>query len=489
MNLNQLQKIPRNYIIQLLKINFILFISSDIIKTDSVFYINMRWIILDLIIAFCITFILLVLSVFKGIFLAYPLMVSILLFFIIALKRGYRGADILKMAYRGGKKSLLVIRIFILIGAIIPIWMASATVPAMVYYGIELIRPNLFILSSFLISCFVSFLIGTSLGTAGIVGTPLMVMARSGGVNLAAAAGAIIAGAFFGDRCSPMSSSASFVSFLTDTNIYDNIKNMFKTSIVPFVISAAFYLSVSRVFPMHSSANNINNEILKAFNLNLIVLVPALVIIVFSVFKADVKISMSVSIITALIISISMQHQTLFNCVKFILLGYNLDKSSPLYVIIRGGGIFSMLKTSLIVFLASAFAGIVEESKMLNYIENITKKASSRYMVFRNVFITSLFASIVGCSQIFAVMLTDMLNKNSYEKNNLDNSCAALDLENTAIMLSALIPWNLALLAPMMILGTDVSCIPYLMYIYLLPVCNLLYLKFYKDFDSTSQII
>lgn len=435
---------------------------------------------MDLIIAFTITFILLILSVYKGIFLAYPLMAGILLFSIAALKRGYSSADILKMAYRGGKKSFIVIRVFILIGAIISIWMCSGTVPAIVYYGIMLIRPNVFILCAFLISCVVSFLIGTSVGTSGIVGTALMVMARSGSVNLAAAAGAIIAGAYFGDRCSPMSSSASFVAFLTETNIYDNIKNMFKTSLVPFFVSVVFYILVSQAFPLQNSTNNINVQILRVYNINLIVLAPVLVVIIFSLLKVDVKTSMLVSIVTALIISILMQHQTILNCIKFMIFGYSLDKSSALSPIIKGGGIISFLKTCLIIFLASAFGGIAEETKMLNNIENITKKANSRYTIFKNVFITSIFASIVGCSQTFAVMLTHMLNKKSYMKNGLDNSCAALDLENTAIMLSALVPWNMALLAPMMILGINVSCIPYLMYIYLLPICNLLYYKFYK---------
>ena len=127
---------------------------------------------------------------------------------------------------------------------------------------------------------------------------------------------------------------------------------------------------------------------------------------------------------------------------------------------------------------------------MLSGIENITKKADSRYAIFRNVFITSIFASAVGCSQTFAVMLTHILNKKSYVKNNLSNSYTAIDLENTAIMLSALVPWNMALLAPMTILGIGVSCIPYLIYIYLLPVFTLISfgLKKHQNINSRSNI-
>ena len=401
---------------------------------------------LDLIIAFIVTFILLLFSVVKGIFLAYPLMAALILFIVVAFKRGNTFKSILSMALTGGKKSFIVITVLILIGVITSIWMASGTVPAIVYYGIKLLRPNVFILSAFLISCFVSFLIGTSLGTCSTVGIALMVIARSGDANLAATAGAIISGAYFGDRCSPMSSSASLVSYLTDTNIYKNIKNMFATSIVPFGISVIFYAIVSGVFPLHNSTNVINNEILNTFNINILVLLPALIIFIFSALKINVKKAMMVSIIIALLLSIFVQHETLINCLKFMVFGYNTDKSNPLYTIIKGGGIISMLRTSLIVFIASALAGVIEGSRMLTVIENLTLKANSRYEVFRNVVITSVFAATLGCSQLFAVMLTHMLNKKAYENNGLGNSLLAIDLENTAIMISALIPWNIALL-------------------------------------------
>jgi NhaC family Na+:H+ antiporter len=445
--------------------------------------------ILDLIIAFIVTFGLLLFSVFKGIFLAYPLIAGLTIFILVAIRRGNALKQVLFMAFIGGKKSFIVIKIFILIGAITSIWMASGTVPALVYYGIQLLRPNVFILSAFLTSCFVSFLIGTSIGTTGTIGIALMVVAKGGDVNVAATAGAIISGAYFGDRCSPMSSSASLVAYLTETNIYENIKNMFKTSMAPFIISIIFYAIVSTIYPLHSSAIGLNNEIAKAFNVNIIVLLPALVILIFSVLKINVKTSMLVSIITAFLLSIFIQQESLINCIKFILFGFGMDKSSPLYSILKGGGIIAMLKTSLVIFVGSAFAGVIEGSKVLNRVEAITLKADSRYVVFLNLTIISLLTAAVGCSQVFAVMLTHMLDKKAYEKNKLDNSFLAIDLENTAIMISALIPWNIALLAPLIILGANASCMPYLFYIYMVPLTNLILIRFKSNKNSSTKPI
>lgn len=426
---------------------------------------------MDVVVAFIITFLLLIFSVYMGIFVAYPLMIGFVLLFILSVRRGYSFRDILIMAYNGGKKSFIILKIFILIGAITSIWMASGTVPAIVYYGIMLINPSLFILSAFLISCFVSILIGTSFGTVGTVGIALMVIARGGGVNLAAAGGAIIAGAYFGDRCSPMSSSASLVALLTKTNIYDNIKNMLKTSILPFIISIIFYTIISLIFPLHNTAKVINNEIVKAFNVNIVVLIPALIIIAFTLFKINVKISMRVSIAAAFLLSIFMQNNTVLESVKFIISGYRMDKISPLYNIIKGGGIISMLKTALVVLISSSFGGIFEGTGILDYVKHIIQKSSLKHGNFKTMILTSLFSSAFGCTQALAVILTHMLSEKAYEKNK---SIFAVDLENTAIVIAALIPWNIALLVPMTNLGVNASCIPYLFYLYILPITNLI---------------
>lgn len=431
---------------------------------------------MELIIAFIISFFLLILSAFRGIFPAYPLMISFVLFFIVAVRRGYSLKDVFGMARNGGKKAFIVIEIFILIGTITAIWMAAGTVSAIVYYGIKLINPNLFILSTFLISCCVSTLIGTSFGTVGTVGIALMVIARSGGVSIAATAGAIIAGAYFGDRCSPMSSSASLIAHLTETNIYENIKNMIKTSIVPFFISIILYTLVSFRFPLGNISSSINNEIAKAFNINIIALIPAFIIIVFAVFKVNVKASMFISIITAFLLSIFIQHNTILDSIRFIIYGYNMDKASPLYSIIKGGGILSMLKTSLVILISSALSGIFEGTNMLKRFETIN--ANSRYEVYRNITITSIISALFACSQVLAVIITHMLNKKVYEKNKIDELNFAVDLENTAIVISALIPWNIALLVPMTNLGADTSCVPYLFYLYVLPLANLVFLKY-----------
>lgn len=425
-----------------------------------------------------ITFCVLILSIYKGVFLGLPLLIGFLIFAYISWRRGFSLKDILVMSYTGGKKAFVVLKIFILIGAITAVWMAAGTVPGIVYYGIKVLNPNFFILYAFLISSLVSLLLGTSFGTVSTVGLALIVMAKGGGVNTNIAAGAIIAGAYFGDRCSPMSSSANLVANLTETNLHENIRNMFATATIPFVLSAILYAIVSFQHPLTLVESSMDIELIKSFNINWIVLLPAIIIIVLSIFKINVKISMFLSILVAAVISISLQKYPLTDISKYLLLGFYLDASNPLYTIIKGGGIVSMWKASTVVFITCSLAGIFNGTNMLKSIENILIKAKTRFELFLYTTITSLLTAAFGCNQSISVVLTSQLMAKPYKEKKADPSKLALDLENTGIVIAALIPWNIAALVPTTTMDVStIGFIPYAFYLYLVPIVNMIYFK------------
>lgn len=432
---------------------------------------------MDIAISFIFCFLLLIYSSVKGIFVGYTLMIGLLIFIVLACKRGFKLLDVMKMAYTGGKKSFIVLQIFVLIGAVTSTWMASGTVPAIVYYGMKFLNADTFIVSIFLICSMVSFLLGTSFGTVGTVGVAFMVMARGGNVNPSLAAGAIFAGAYFGDRCSPMSSSAILVANITETDSYINIKNMLKSAIVPFIISVLIYLFVSFQFPLNVGENSISIEILKTFNISIITLIPAIIILILCLMKVNVKISIIVSIIAASIISITMEHSSILDIIKYIIVGYDINSNIILSSIIKGGGILSMLKSALIVFLSSAFTGIFEGTKMLESLEEIIDKLSKRSGNFFTTIIVSIITSAFGCTQTLAVILTHMLVKKSYVQNNINKDRLALDIEDSAIIIAPLIPWNIAALVPLATLNAGTSSIIFAFYLYLIPIIKLINLK------------
>ena len=402
----------------------------------------------------------------------YPLLLGLACFILLSWKRGYPLAALGGMLLAGSRQSLVVIRIFALIGAITAVWRACGTIPFIVYHGIGLMNAQYFILSAFVLSCMVSFLLGTSFGTVGTMGVVLMVLAKSGNVNVDVTAGAIIAGAYFGDRCSPMSSSATLVAALTRTQLYLNLGNMLRTSVLPFLLSCFGYVFFSLNNPLIVGDNPIISLIPQAFDISLIVLLPAALILVLAAAKIDVKVSMGVSILTGIVIALQVQHVSVPDILQYIATGYRLEQPGLLANVIQGGGLYSMLQVSLIVLISSAYSGLFAGTGLLQDIEQTCERISRKIGVYAGTAVTSIATAAFSCNQTLAVMLTHQLTYKTYEKMKLSHYRLALDLENTVIIIAALIPWNIAGAVPAAALSADTGFIPYALYLFLVPLTN-----------------
>lgn len=433
---------------------------------------------MDILIGLVISSIMLIYSVVKDVFIGIPLTLCLFIFCTIAYKRGYSFKEIFKIAYKGGEKSFIVGKILLLIGMVTASWMASGTVEGMVYYGINLMNPRFFILYTYIICTMVSYIMGTAFGTVGTIGLSLMCIAKMGNLNPNIVAGAIVAGAYFGDRCSPMSSSANLIANLTDTDIYTNIKNMLKTTVIPVLLCILIYFLFSLKYPLNLVEKGINEEILKYYKISIIVLLPAILILVLSVFKIDVKKSMSLSIILAFIISYFYQDVGIKDFSNYIVFGYKISSDTILSSIIKGGGVVSMLSAMYITFVSCALAGVLEGTDLLSNVNKLLKNIDSRYKLFIYTCICSIITAAFGGNQSIAIVLTIQLMNEIYKEMNLDKYQFALDIENTAVLLSPLIPWNISGLIPATTLGvSSVKYIPYAFYIYLLPIINIIHLK------------
>lgn len=418
-----------------------------------------------------VTLILLIYAILNGIFVGFPLLFSTLFFFFIAKGKGASKALLWASVKTGSQKALLLLRIFVLIGVITGVWRASGTVPSIVYYGIEYMQPEWFILYAFLMTSLVSLLLGTSFGTVGTVGVAVILMARSGNVDLNLTAGAIMAGAYFGDRCSPMSSSANLVANLTDTNLYDNIKRMFKTGAIPLGLSVIGYGLLSQFAPLSQSSQEMNQQIAQTFNTHWISLIPAILILIFAAFKLDVKRSMVISILSSALIAFFLQGYSPLEILKFSVLGFNLPDGNPLAAIMVGGGILSMWKAIFIVFVSSVLANLFEKTGLLHTLDASLAKAKGHFQLYTQMLVVGTLSCAIGCNQSIAVFLSEQLMRSPYEKNGVSKSDLAIDIENTGIVIAALIPWNIAAFVPTATLGVSATAyLPYAFYLYLIPL-------------------
>jgi Na+:H+ antiporter, NhaC family len=436
----------------------------------------------QIVFVFILTFILIAVSLSQGIFVGYPLLTGLFLFSIIAFYRGTPFIHLIAYWRSGVQKSLLVIKIFLLIGGLTAAWMTAGTVPTIVFYSLQVIHPSFFYLIAFVISCLVSFLIGTSLGTAGTLGVAMMMVARSGQAHLPLAAGALIAGAYFGDRFSPMSSSANLVASITGTRLFDNLGNMSRTMPIPFLLSTLIYLIFSLRYPLQLTGTDIDRLLQMSFVIHPLALLPALVMLALSSLRIGVKRSMSLSLITAVLLAFFMQNRSPIEVLQFLLAGFTLAPSDPLYAIIRGGGLMSMVRPAIIVLASCALAEVIHGAHFLDPVIQLLLKARTRFQLFAATLVTSLVSGGFGGTQAVAVVLTAHLMQEPYRACEAGKEKLALDLEDTAIILPALIPWNIASLLPTTLLQMDrISFIPFAFFLYLLPLWNLLSYRFHHQ--------
>jgi NhaC family Na+:H+ antiporter len=314
-------------------------------------------------------------------------------------------------------------------------------------------------------------------------------MAKGSNVDPHLIAGAIIGGAYWGDRCSPMSSSANLIASITATNLYQNIRNMLVTAWLPLGISCIIYLIFSWFYPVQITDSSLLIELNQLFNLHWVTLLPAIVILVLAVFRVEVKLSMLFSIIVSVLIALFLQHYRLTQIIQFICTGFQLEQNTPIRSILLGGGILSMLKVSVIVLISTAISGLLSGTAALKIVEKFLRSIHSRSHLFSGTTLIGTGAAAFGCTQTIAILLTQELVSKKYDQVQLTADYLATDLENTVVVISPLIPWNIAGLVPATILMTDSGFIPFACYLYLIPLCNWLLLRSGKDWIQTETLL
>ena len=374
---------------------------------------------------------------------------------------------LIKKSFEGVLTVKNILLVFILIGMITVLWRASGTIAFIVYMGSKLVSPSILILLTFLLCSILSVLIGTSLGTAATMGVICASIGKAMGVNPYYVGGAVLSGIYFGDRCSPMSTSALLIAELTKTNLYTNIKLMIKTSVIPFIVTCLFYLLLGFKSTVSNISINVTEIFKQNYNLNIIVIIPAILIVILSILKINVKKTMVVSIVISFIIAMFIQRDSIVTLINYCIFGYH-HTNEKLNLMMKGGGILSMVNVSLIVGISSSYSGIFKETKMLvslkKYLKDFSKKTSSYFVIF----LSSIISGAIACNQSLGTILTNELCGELVEKQKM-----AIILENTIILLVGLIPWNIAMGVPLKTIGIGVMSGIYAFYLYFLPLWNL----------------
>lgn len=435
---------------------------------------------MDVGLAFGLSFGLLLLGAMRGVFIAYPLLLAMALFVGVLWRRGFSLRALATMGWRGSQKALPVIGVLLLIGAVTASWMAAGTVPTLVYYGLQVVTPHSLVLVAFGLASAVSLLLGTSFGTVGTVGVALMMLVAGGEASefyRSLVAGAIIAGAYVGDRASPMSSSALLIAAITRTDLYDNIRRMGRTSLLPLGLAIAIYAGFSRFAPVPLAASSLGADLAAEFRLGLVTLLPAGVMVLLALRRVPVQRAMVASTATAIAVAVAYQHSSGGQVLQYLLTGFHLEADSPLTAIVLGGGVAAMVRVSLVVVISTAFVGIFAETRLLHQVERSLERVKTPGDRLWATTLVGTLSAAFGCTQTIAILLTQQLLDPTYRRTCAPPPALALDLENTVVVIAPLIPWNIAGLVPATVLGVNAGFIPFACYLYLLPLLGLIWVK------------
>ena len=399
----------------------------------------------------------------------YALGVGLVVFGAYAKIKKHSFKSIIGMIFNGIKTSKNILINFLLIGLLTASWRFGGTIAFIITSASELISPQIFVLMTFLLNALVSFLMGTSFGTSATMGVICMTMAKSMGLDPVIVGGAMLSGALWGDRCSPVSTSALLVSELTKTDIFTNIKNMFRTAAIPTAITCLIYLFLGISAETQGAVPDLKAMFSAEFNLHPLAVIPAVVILALSLLRIKTKFVLLASLASAFVVGITVQGEGFVEALKMLIVGYEAE-TEALQKMMNGGGLVSMLNATAIVCISSAYSGIFAATGLLDSLKERIAQLGKKATPFGATMITSALTSLISCNQTLAIILTHQLC-DGMEK---DKNTAAINLENTAVVISPLVPWSIAAAVPLTSSGAPTASLLTAVFLYILPVWSML---------------
>lgn len=415
------------------------------------------------------------------------------------IRLGHSYEELEKEAFSTVGKGLQALMILLSVGALVGAWIGAGTVPTLLYYGLKVINPKFFLVSVLLFSSVVSLATGTSWGTIGTAGIAMMGIGAGLGIPAGMTAGAVISGAVFGDKMSPLSDSTNLAPAVAGTDLITHIKHMVYTTAPAYVISAIVFLILGFKYGSGSSDINQVNEILRAldgiFNIGIIALLPAILVMVLLLMKKPPIPSMLVGSIAGVLVAIFYQGQDISIAFSYLYSGFHGDFGNMFMdKLLNRGGITSMLGMAATMIFALGLGGLLNYTGILTSIlDAVSKKIRSTGALVASTMFVSYFANAIGASMTFAAVITGSLMRPLYEKFKLKPENLSRIIEDAGTLGAVLIPWNLSAL---FIVGTlqvsYIEYVPFCLLSFLTPVISLIY-GFtgitMKTYDSDNEII
>lgn len=380
----------------------------------------------------------------------------------IGMRHGQQWVDIEQGIINGIANAMIAVLILFVVGALIGSWMLSGTVQSLIYYGLWLISAEWFYAAACFISAVAALSIGSSWTVAGTLGIAFMGMAAAMQLNPALTAGAVISGAYFGDKLSPLSDTANLAAAVTQTPLFEHIRQSLWTSIPAFVIALSIYLMLGgqSEFDALQSMQATRAGLREHYHLGLHLLLPVLVVGVLAWRRVPALITLVAGAASASLLAVIFQQeglarfvgrdgldaiQTSILAVWIVLYdGYTASTGNDgLDALLTRGGMISMLITIWLIICAMTFGAVMEQTGLLQRIMHALLRSveTSVGLVVTTVF-TAIGSNFVTADQYISIVLPGRMFRLEYAEKGLDSSNLSRALGDSAIVTSPLIPWN-----------------------------------------------
>ena len=350
--------------------------------------------------------------------------------------------------------------IVIMVGMLVGIWMAGGTVPSLMYYGMQVISPKILVPLAFVLCALTSEFTGTSFGSVATMGLAMVGIAATTSIPVPLVVGAVVSGAWLGDKMSPLSDTTNLASGVSKVPLYDHIHSMQYTTL-PAAVVALILFTIAGLYYSGGSMDLAQQKLIldtlsKHFNINILLILPAILVILISVFKLPSLLGMGLAVV------VSAAFAMVFQGVNFML---------------NRGGVLSMSELLVTFMVASVMGAVITSTGILDVLaKNVLLKFIKNRTVL--VFVTLVYCYVVNFltagGQTLSIIATEQTFESTYEDMNISRKVLSRTLEDSGTLSAPIVPWGVATIYVMGVLGCSTAYIPYAWFIFIVPIFSMI---------------
>lgn len=401
---------------------------------------------------------------------------------VFALLMGNKWSDIQNTVKRVVGDSATTLLILLSVGMMVGIWIIGGTVPTLLYYGLKICSPNIIVPLAFVLCAITSLFTGTSFGSIATMGLALFGVGTSMGISAPLMAGAVCSGAFFGDKMSPLSDTTNVAADMSGTPLYDHIGSMMYTTVPATVICLVLY-TVLGIRNASANADLSNIELIldtlgANFNISVIALVPAVLVLLTSALKVPAVPAMLGCTAISGVFACLLQKISLSAMLGAAMNGFSSDTGVAMVdKILSRGGMTSMYSTVAIIILSATMGAVLEKSGVIDsLVNNVLLKAVHKpcgLILSTMVYCYSLL--LISGHQVMPIILGGRTFRPAYDRMGIQSKVLSRTLEDTCTIGAPMVPWGTSCAYMFSVLGIGIAYIPYAFLCYIVPLFAILY--------------